>query len=135
MGLLYFVGIVLLAAGIAAAVGLLVGGLFNLNVTVSSRHTLWAMYWAGTVIGILLVIWSGLMLGWFVSLQILNVTGIILVLLGVAAAVGLVVGAVFNLQVSREARRTLWWVFWGTLSVGIFLVYGLPPLLRTLGVA
>lgn len=51
LALIGFTGFILVGISLIALVGLLVGAIFNLGVSDSTRETLWKIFWAGLVVG------------------------------------------------------------------------------------
>jgi len=54
MALLSFLGMVsqvLLGLSLIAAIALLIGAVFDLNVSDTARNTLWGIFWAGLITG------------------------------------------------------------------------------------
>ena len=131
MGILYVAGAILTLAGVVALVGLLIGAIFNLQVSASSRRALWEVFAAGTLAGVGMLLALAFWRHAFYLLWILNAAGTALVVVGVIAALGLLIGAIFDLGISQGSRDTLWRVFWTGLLAGLALVYG-PQLLRLL---
>ena len=50
------VGILLIFFGILAIIGLLGGAFFNLQIEEKSRRTLWGIFWAGLIVGGILLL-------------------------------------------------------------------------------
>lgn len=56
-------------------------------------------------------------------MEIMHVVAILLIVASVLALIGLLIGAIFNLQIKEEARETLWRVFWAGLIAGGIILY------------